>query len=145
MQEGKPISMSCRYSAFPRVDIIWLRDNQPIDLNLMGLSKDFKILIDVDSTSLEISEAYPEDSGQYSVVIRNNMGQARSTSQLFVKENSEEVEQNLQDKVPNVLRQLKNVETKQGTQVTMELFAIGQPQPNVSFFLIFQLKIQNLI
>lgn len=126
--------MSCRYSAFPRVDIIWLRDNQPIDLNLMGLSKDFKIVIDVDSTSLEISEAYPEDSGQYSVVMRNNMGQARSTTQLFVKENSEEIEQNLQDKVPNVLRQLKNVETKQGTQITMELFAIGQPQPNVSFF-----------
>lgn len=98
----------------------------------MGLSKDFKIIIDVDSTSLEISEAYPDDSGQYSVVIRNNMGQARSSTQLFVKENSEEIEQNLQDKVPNVLRHLKNVETKQGTQVKMELFAIGQPQPNVS-------------
>lgn len=124
--------MNCRYSAFPRVDVVWLRDNQPIDLNLMGLSKDFKIIIDVDSTSLEISEAYPDDSGQYSVVIRNNMGQARSSTQLFVKENSEEIEQNLQDKVPNVLRHLKNVETKQGTQVKMELFAIGQPQPNVS-------------
>lgn len=43
-------------------------------------------MIDVDSTSLEIKEAYPDDSGVYSVVIRNALGQARSSTQLFVKE-----------------------------------------------------------
>ena len=42
VKEGKPISLSCRYSATSRVDVIWLKDNQPIDLNLMGLLKDFK-------------------------------------------------------------------------------------------------------
>jgi len=43
VKEGKPILLSCKYTAFPRVDVIWLRDNQPIDLNLMGLSKEFKV------------------------------------------------------------------------------------------------------
>ena len=42
VKEGKSFSLTCRYSAFPRVDVVWLRDNQQIDLNLMGLSKDFK-------------------------------------------------------------------------------------------------------
>ena len=45
-----------------------------------------KIIIDLDSTTLEIKEAYPDDSGFYSVVVRNHLGQARSTTQLFVKE-----------------------------------------------------------
>lgn len=45
-----------------------------------------QISIDIDSTSLEIKEAYPDDSGAYSVLIRNQLGQARSSTQLFVKE-----------------------------------------------------------
>ena len=42
VKEGKPISLLCRYTATSRVEVIWLKDNQPIDLNLMGLLKDFK-------------------------------------------------------------------------------------------------------
>ncbi len=42
-KEGKNIFLTCRYTAYPRCDVIWLRDNQPIDLNLMGLSKMFKV------------------------------------------------------------------------------------------------------
>ena len=40
----------------------------------------------MDSTVLEIKEAQPDDSGVYCVVIRNALGQARSVTQLFVKE-----------------------------------------------------------
>ena len=43
IKEGKKICLTCRYTAYPRCDVIWLRDNQPIDLNLMGLSKEFKV------------------------------------------------------------------------------------------------------
>jgi hypothetical protein len=46
----------------------------------------FKIIIDAESTTLEIREAYLDDTGAYSVVIRNQLGQVRSTTQLFVKE-----------------------------------------------------------
>lgn len=40
----------------------------------------------MESTSLEIKEAHPDDSGVYSVIIRNPLGQDKSTTQLFVKE-----------------------------------------------------------
>jgi len=45
-----------------------------------------QITIDVDYTTLELCEAQPNDSGVYSVLIRNSLGQARSSTQLFVKE-----------------------------------------------------------
>lgn len=130
VKEGKRITLKCQYTAYPRVDVIWLRDNQPIDLNLMGLSKDFKITIDVDSTSLEIKEAYPDDSGVYSVIIRNTLGQARSTTQLFVKENSQDTNQN-EEARPTLLRNLKNVEAKLAGFVRLDLFVQGEPQPDV--------------
>lgn len=83
---GRPITLTCMYTALPKAQVIWMRDNQQIDLSLMGLSKDFQIAIDADSTSLQIREAQPDDSGAYSVLIRNPLGQARSSTQLFVKE-----------------------------------------------------------
>lgn len=43
IKEGKKISMTCRYVGYPKVEVIWLKDNQPIDLDLMGLTKDFKV------------------------------------------------------------------------------------------------------
>ncbi len=43
IREGKPISLEVCYEATPKADVIWMRDNQQIDLNLMGLSKDFKV------------------------------------------------------------------------------------------------------
>lgn len=45
LKQGKRIVLKCHYTAYPRCDVIWLRDNQPIDLNLMGLSKEFKVKI----------------------------------------------------------------------------------------------------
>lgn len=43
VESGKSISLSCNYSAYPRADVVWLKENQPIDLNMMGLTKDFKV------------------------------------------------------------------------------------------------------
>ena len=43
VKEGHPIQLTVKYTALPKAEVIWLRDNQQIDLNLMGLSKDFKV------------------------------------------------------------------------------------------------------
>ena len=42
VKQGKSFTLKCRYTAYPNVDIIWMHDNKAIDLNLMGLNKDFK-------------------------------------------------------------------------------------------------------
>ena len=33
-----------------------------------------------------MKEASPDDSGVYSLIIRNSLGQAKTTAQLFIKE-----------------------------------------------------------
>lgn len=137
VKEGRPITLTCMYTALPKADVIWMRDNQQIDLNLMGLSKDFKITIDADSTSLQISEALPDDSGAYSVLVRNPLGQARSSTQLFVKELSLDSSKAVQAAAaaanrPAIHRNLKNVEAREDDQVKLELFVVGEPQPEVS-------------
>jgi hypothetical protein len=43
VKEGLPIKFFCRFNAYPRADVVWLRDNKQIDLNLMGMSKDFTV------------------------------------------------------------------------------------------------------
>lgn len=45
--------------------------------------------------------------------------------------NSQESNPNQQDKVPTILRHLKNAEIKQGNTVQLDLFAVGEPQPEV--------------
>lgn len=137
VKQGKPITLTCMYTAVPKAEVIWARDNQQIDLSLMGLSKDFKITIDADSTSLQMREAFPDDSGAYSVLIRNPLGQARSSTQLFVKEPSIDSSKAIQEATaaanrPALHRNLKNVEAREDDQVKLELFVVGEPQPDVS-------------
>lgn len=48
-------------------------------------SADFRILQDGDLYTLLIAEAFPEDSGTYSVTATNNSGRATSTAELLVQ------------------------------------------------------------
>lgn len=48
-------------------------------------SADFQILQDGDLYSLLIAEAFPEDSGTYSVTATNSSGRATSTAELLVQ------------------------------------------------------------
>lgn len=86
IREGQPVKLSCRFDAFPRGNIQWLKDGVPIDFEALGISRDFKVVKEVDYTALLIKEAFPEDAGSYTVVIHNSLGEARSFTQLTVEE-----------------------------------------------------------
>ena len=79
--------LACSFTeSHPRAEVIWLKNGQPIDLDLMGFAKDFKIEIAPENTCLEIREANLDDTGSYTVLLRNPLGQVRSSTQLTVKE-----------------------------------------------------------
>jgi hypothetical protein len=44
VREGERVVLGCQFEdVCPRADVVWLKNGQPIDLNLMGLAKDFKV------------------------------------------------------------------------------------------------------
>jgi hypothetical protein len=43
IREGQPVKLSCRFDAFPNVDIQWLKNGIPVDFEALGISRDFKV------------------------------------------------------------------------------------------------------
>ncbi|CAF1691746.1 unnamed protein product, partial [Adineta ricciae] len=86
IREGQPVKLSCRFDDNPRGEIQWLKDGIAIDFDALGISRDFTVVREIDYTALLIKEAFPEDAGSYTVLIRNSLGEARSFTQLTVEE-----------------------------------------------------------
>jgi hypothetical protein len=79
VREGKPVKLTCYFTAHPRCEIIWTKDNQQIRDN-------YNISSDDTSTVLSIKETNLNDAGVYSAILRNSHGQAKTTTQLFIKQ-----------------------------------------------------------
>ena len=43
IREGQPVKLSCRFDAYPKAEIQWLKDGIPIDFASLGISRDFKV------------------------------------------------------------------------------------------------------
>ena len=43
IREGQPVKLSCRFDAYPKAEIHWLKDAVPIDFASLGISRDFKV------------------------------------------------------------------------------------------------------
>lgn len=52
---------------------------------LIVLICDFQVTVEVNYSCLEIAEAYPEDSAQYTVVIKNAAGEARTQCRITIE------------------------------------------------------------
>lgn len=84
-QQGHPIVLNCIIQSSPDIDIKWYSNG-----NLIQPSTDIIISFDAETgdCTLRIVEVYPEDSGQYTVVVTNSAGSESSTCWLIVKEPS---------------------------------------------------------
>lgn len=65
---------------WPEPELVWLVDEQPL-----RPSQDFKLEYDGQNAKLEIRDAQPDDSGVYSVRIKNEYGSAESKARLTVE------------------------------------------------------------
>lgn len=80
VRQGSQVRLDVRVSGIPTPVVKFYREGAEI-----RSSQDFQILQDGDLYSLIIAEAYPEDSGTYSVNATNNVGRATSTAELTVQ------------------------------------------------------------
>ena len=92
-----------------------------------------QITIEAGSTTLEIRQVFPEDTGNYTAIARNLGGESRSTCRLTV-EGSYSTGEELMDKTPMkpTLRQpLQNRDVQEGSRARLDCVVIGHPEPEV--------------
>ncbi|NXH49300.1 TITIN protein, partial [Dicaeum eximium] len=85
-RQGSQVRLDVRVTGIPTPVVKFYRDGVEIKS-----SPDFKILQEGDLYSLIIAEAYPEDSGTYSVNATNSVGRATSTAELLIQGEEEAV------------------------------------------------------
>uniref|UniRef100_S4RBA9 Ig-like domain-containing protein n=1 Tax=Petromyzon marinus TaxID=7757 RepID=S4RBA9_PETMA len=79
VSQGKEVRLDVRVTGIPAATVKFFREGAEIHS-----SQDFRLVQDGDLYSLIIAEAYPQDSGTYSVTASNNVGRATSSAQLLV-------------------------------------------------------------
>uniref|UniRef100_A0A672U9J2 Ig-like domain-containing protein n=4 Tax=Australaves TaxID=3073809 RepID=A0A672U9J2_STRHB len=85
-RQGSQVRLDVRVTGIPTPVVKFYRDGVEIQS-----SPDFQIIQEGDLYSLIIAEAYPEDSGTYSVNATNNVGRATSTAELLIQGEEEAV------------------------------------------------------
>ncbi|KAI4584300.1 hypothetical protein MJG53_007579 [Ovis ammon polii x Ovis aries] len=76
---GQFVVFECRVQATAAVQVHWYREKEQI-----ADSDDFRILRKKEVCTLIITEAFPEDSGDFKCIAENEAGTAVSTARLFV-------------------------------------------------------------
>lgn len=84
-RQGQSVVLNCIIQSTPDIDIKWYNNG-----HLIQPSTDITISFDelTGDCTLTISEVYPEDGGQYTIVVTNSAGTESSTCWLVVKEPS---------------------------------------------------------
>ncbi|MCJ8732911.1 hypothetical protein PDJAM_G00216350 [Pangasius djambal] len=80
VRQGSQLRLDVRVTGIPTPVVKFYREGAEIQS-----SADFQIVQDGDLYSLLIAEAFPEDSGTYSVIASNSSGRATSTAELLVQ------------------------------------------------------------
>ncbi|XP_029391867.1 titin isoform X2 [Mus pahari] len=80
VRQGSQVRLQVRVTGIPTPVVKFYRDGAEIQSSL-----DFQISQEGDLYSLLIADAYPEDSGTYSVNATNSVGRATSTAELVVQ------------------------------------------------------------
>ena len=80
VKDGKPVTLRCRIKGTPMPTVAWFRQSTQIPA-----TEEFKIAIDGDVATLTIEEVYPEDSGKYTCVAKNQAGTSSTSAELLVE------------------------------------------------------------
>nr|XP_042904670.1 obscurin-like isoform X3 [Parasteatoda tepidariorum] len=100
----------------PTPEVKWYKDGQAV-----GKSDRIKIVSDGAKQSLQISNATPLDSGSYSCVITNNLGNQAEFSNVVVKAS------------PTFIKGMSNVEGLEGDTLQFKIEINGNPKPTLKW------------
>lgn len=87
VEPGDTIQLTCQATGTPKPEINWLLNNREI-IQEMSLIPDGKNII-IEGDQLQITNAEPKDSGEYTCMASNNAGRASHSIKITVTENGE--------------------------------------------------------
>ncbi|VDD94061.1 unnamed protein product, partial [Enterobius vermicularis] len=123
VKEGEVACFECEVEGWPEPELMWLVDDQPL-----RPSHDFRLDYDGQNARLEIRDAQPEDTGTYTVRIKNEYGSAESNAKLTV-----EPDPDRNHVAPEFQTSMEDVECDEGDDVRFKTVLTGDPNPEVSW------------
>ena len=116
--EGKPLTLTAQLVGEPKPEIRWLKDDYPLEI-----SKSVKVENKADGTvALVIGSAQQKDSGKYTLIAENPIGEVRVSTEVDVK------------KGPVIADQLpENIDVVVGKPLTLSAKIDGQPKPTIEW------------
>uniref|UniRef100_A0A914XE33 Ig-like domain-containing protein n=1 Tax=Plectus sambesii TaxID=2011161 RepID=A0A914XE33_9BILA len=122
--ESQPVHLEARLlpASDPKMTIEWYHNGRPLTA-----AHRFRPMFDFGYVALDILYAYPEDSGTYTVVARNQLGEAQSQTQLAVGSKKSLY---LDPQHPEGLERIQQLESARGTsrQQTPDRQCTGPPR-----------------
>uniref|UniRef100_A0A914WDR8 Muscle M-line assembly protein unc-89 n=1 Tax=Plectus sambesii TaxID=2011161 RepID=A0A914WDR8_9BILA len=125
IKEGEIANFECEVEGWPEPELVWLVDDQPL-----RPSHDFKLEFDGQKAKLEIRDAQPEDTGTYSVRIKNEFGTTESLAKLTV-----DADPDKNHVAPEFQAGVEDMDADEGDTVRFKAVLTGDPTPEVTWFI----------
>ncbi|RLU22075.1 hypothetical protein DMN91_006455 [Ooceraea biroi] len=130
------VKLECEAGGNPIPKLIWTHDGKPIEE-----TKYHQIQTDGARTCLTIMEAFPKDAGCYTVIAKNEVGEATTSCTVSVKgrllhETSESdfVCSDGEPAVPKFQLPLRDLKIQEGRSARLDCVIVGQPEPEVIWY-----------
>ncbi|XP_043525681.1 uncharacterized protein LOC122536948 isoform X2 [Frieseomelitta varia] len=128
---GQRVKLECEAKGNPMPTLTWYHDGKPVEETM-----NIKTQTDAGRTSLVIAEAFAKDAGCYTVVAKNNAGEATVSCNVSVKgrlphetSDSEFAGSDMEPVVPKIQMPLKDLKVQEGLSVRLDCVIVGQPEP----------------
>ncbi|XP_013791227.1 obscurin-like, partial [Limulus polyphemus] len=127
--EDFPAKLEVQVFGVPQPEVKWFKDGRELnpDKDNVKMSQ-----LSDGVMSLIISSCHPEDSGKYSCIAKNPLGESSSDGSLTVK-GKEKIEE--PQTAPVFLTSFRDVSVKEGEIISFEAEVGGNPLPEVKWYL----------
>ncbi|XP_072764140.1 uncharacterized protein [Anoplolepis gracilipes] len=136
VRTGQRVKLECEAKGEPIPELSWTHDGKPIEE-----TRYHRIQTDGTRTSLVMTEAFLKDAGCYTVIARNEVGEATASCTVSVKgrllhetSESDVVCSDTEPIIPKFQLSLQDLKIQEGRSARLDCVIIGQPEPEVIWY-----------
>lgn len=126
IERGKPLTLLADFEGVPKPEVKWFRNGIEITL-----TDKHKINTYESTAELNITEVTSKDSGKYEIRVQNEVGEARSSSSVIVKERKDTISE---VKAPMFVEPIQPQLVAEGEVVIMETRVESYPTASFQWF-----------